>query len=311
MVQGTGGSGKSWLMRHLWVRNPRNSILVNLGITQPNANFLSEMLNDISARISSRTSQNELADTTSNRRIIWDNGRVIDELRHALEQSRTRYCVFVDGVDEIEPLILDMKLLPAFRELKGTLRFIFAGRANPFFDRLDALVPPPQILMLGHLQRDDVITLVNNTLRGRGLSVDERSLEAIFERSEGIPFVVYLMAEMLKEGHTIEKVLEPPETQYILHRVIGHLVAGGVPDEVLRALTSLLLTKRDIMWEELQRELNTSDSIMQALQSIVKSTGFFMLEPAGEHHRLRIHDRVLDGLRRHYRLTDEGAAHQD
>jgi hypothetical protein len=123
--------------------------------------------------------------------------------------------------------------------------------------------------------------------------------------------VVYLMAEMLKEGHTIEKVLEPPETQYILHRVIGHLVAGGVPDEVLRALTSLLLTKRDIMWEELQRELNTSDSIMQALQSIVKSTGFFMLEPAGEHHRLRIHDRVLDGLRRHYRLTDEGAAHQD
>jgi KaiC/GvpD/RAD55 family RecA-like ATPase len=296
LIQGAAGSGKTSLMHHLWVRNPRNSILVSFSFARNHVDS-SNIFSDILAQISFRAFP--LANVTSNRS-VW-------ELRHALERSRAKYYVFVDGVDEIEPVTRDTEreFLHALGELTGTLRFVFAGRASQLFQNIAAQFPRTQILMLGDLPRVDLIKLVNNMLRGGGVNVDERSLEAIVERSEGNPFIVSLLADALKEGATLEGLLQPVNEQYVSKRVIGRLVAGGVPDEMLRVLTSLLLKKQDIVWEELQRELNASDSNMQALQS----TAIFVLEPAGERHILRVHDLVLEGLRLHYKLTDDTAQH--
>jgi hypothetical protein len=290
LIHGKAGSGKSSLMRHLWVRNPRNSILVSSSIIRNRMDFFSAILGEILARMSPRALPSELVSITSDR-IMW-------ELRRALEQGQTKYCVFVDGMDEVEYLNrgTELEFLHSFRELTEMLRFVFAGRASPFFDDFAAQFPRPQILTLGDLPRDDLIILVNNTLRRRGVRVDERMVEAIIEKSQGSPFIVSLVAEALGEGSTLEDLLYQSDPQRVMDRFIDRLIASGVPDDVLRSLTFLLVEKQDRMWEELQQELNASDSVMQTLQS----TGVFVFEPAGEHHIIRVHDLVLEGLRRHY-----------
>lgn len=290
LIYGKPGSGKSSLMRHLWVRNPRNSILISSSIVRNRMNFFSAILGEISARISPRALPSELVSITSDR-IMW-------ELRRALEQGQTKYCVFVDGMDEVGYLnqSMEWEFLHAFRELNEMLRFVLAGRASPFFDDFAAQFPRPQILTLGDLPRDDLIILVNDTLRRQGVRVDERMVEAIIEKSQGSPLIVSLVAEALKEGSTLEELLYQSDPQRVMDRFIGRLIADGVPDDVLRSLTFLLLEKQDRMWEELQRELNVSDSVMQTLQS----TGIFSLEDARARDMVRVHDFVLEGLRRHY-----------
>jgi hypothetical protein len=94
---------------------------------------------------------------------------------------------------------------------------------------------------LGELQRADVVTLVTNALRARGLCVGERELERIIVRSQRNPFVVFLMAQALAEGTSLEELERPAELKYL---VIRRLVTSGVPEEVFRALISRLLKAR-------------------------------------------------------------------
>jgi hypothetical protein len=271
LIQGLAGSGKSWLLRHLWVRSLRSSILLDFSIRY-------------------RTSD-----------------RIIYELRRVLAESGTKYCVLVDGLDEIDPLPHG-EFLHVVKQLAGTQRFIVAGRSCQLFDDLEAQFSGSQVLVLGELPRADVVTLLTNALRARGLSADERMLERVIQHSGGSPLVVSLIAQDLKEGGelVLEQLERPlPNLQHFVNRAIRHLVAGGVPDEVLRALASRLLKGQDTTWEKLQQEFGTSDSVIQALES----SAMFVVKPAGERHIILAHPKLLEALRSYYALTGCGPQH--
>jgi hypothetical protein len=303
LIQGPAGIGKGWLMRHLWVRSLRTSILGSFSIRDGRTNVadvLTKMLVDIPARIPSHEVSNELASASD---------RILYELRRVLAESPTK-CFFVDGVDEVDQVRLVDDFLQVVVQLAKTQRFIIAGRSCKFFDDLEAQFPGSQILVLGELPRADVVTLLTNALRARGLSGDEKMLERVIQYSSGNPLIVSLIAHNLQEGRSMEELLgdlerPPPDPQFLVHRIIIRLVAGGMPEEMLRTLASRLLKGQDTTLEKLQQEFGASDSVMQALGS----SAMFWVKPAGERNIIQALPYVLEALRSYYALTDRGPQH--
>ena len=300
-VEGQGGIGKTMLLRHLWVRRFQESILVSLSSLHgplSSIGLLGEIAGEVSARIRSPLFPGVIGLPDA------DGDLVIGELTAALEHSERGMCLLVDGVDEIRWLggITEQEFLRIFSALSGRLRFILAGRATEFSKQLAASSTRAHFLKLGGLRHEDVVMLLENALHGQSQGLDRSAVEALVERSQGNPLVASLMAEALKDGAILESMLKPMDLHYLLNRVLQRVIGAGVPNDVLRTITMLLVNKQDVIWQELQRSSSLPDSIIQALQE----SGIFVVEKAGDRNIIRpSHPAVLESLRAHYQLTGD------
>jgi NB-ARC domain/TIR domain/APAF-1 helical domain len=299
-IQGLGGSGKSWLLRHLWVRSPANSILLSFNDDASNTIALVSKVGDqilSSALLYMFT--NDLSEK------YFDG--VISELCSASIQSGNKFCIFVDGIDEMQSSgkISVQIFLRTVQKLDKISQFIFAGRHTRFLDDRFPKFIAETTVYLGGFPREEVLRIIDGTLRGQGHSVAPSNLEALASISQGNPLGLSLLIELLKQGHSSESLLErlpqSVDEKYIEDRLIGRLFSW-VPKEVLQVLTSLLLRKKEVAWEELQRESSASDSILQ----ILHSTALFEVVHSGGQLKIRARPDLLEMLRLYFKLNGEG-----
>lgn len=290
IIQGRAGMGKTMLLRHIWVRRLRESILLNLSMKGDGMscnNFLRQLAKEV-ARAEALALPEGFTFAMPTQIMEW--------LVIALKRSSGRLCVLVDEIDEVRFTDEWQKFLHAFSVLNESVRFILACRPNDFTERLTAGSLGVEFINLDGLGSEDIVLLLKAALLTQGQGLETKDVDSIVEMSKGNPFHARLVADALNAGAILEDLLKPPDLNYLMNRVIKRVITAGVPAEVLRTIAILLINNQFAVWEDIQ-EISDRDRVLEALGA----SGIFVVEETKSGHIIRAsHAAVVESLGHYY-----------
>jgi hypothetical protein len=289
IITGTGGMGKTSLLRHTWVRHFRSAVFIESPIPSPES-LLAQLVRGMLPLLPPQR-RPRLRDEHTREHIV-------SMARDAAQLSGASVCVLVDGLDEFPGP--QHFLLPLLDELSASrLRFILVSRYPP--KRLIG-GRPGFLLSLDALDKEETRRMLEKLMRDRYKDLAPFIIEKLIERSKGTPFIIGLMADALEQGESIEDLLNYTHPQSglktLMERMHLRLVRAGVPEVLLRAITTRLVNGQDAVWDELRQMSNVPESMIATFEQ----SGIFVLERDGDRHLIRMHPEVLDFLRTRYSL---------
>jgi hypothetical protein len=289
IITGVGGMGKTSLLRHMWVRRFRSSVFIESPIPSPES-LLAQLVRGMLPLLPPQR-RPQLQDEHTREHFV-------SMARDAAQLSGASACVLVDGLDEFPWVGAGPEhfLLPLLDELSASrLRFILVSRYPP-----KGLIGgrPAFVLSLDRLGKEETRRMLEKYMRDRYKDLSPFVVEKLIERSEGNPFIIGLMADVLEQGESIEDFLNYTGAQAYVRRAYQRLVQRGVPEALLRAITMRLVNGQDAVWDELRRMSNVPESMIATLEQ----SSMFVVERDGDRHLIRIHPEVLDVLRTLYNL---------
>lgn len=141
------------------------------------------------ARIIAHTTKNKFESINATQAGVADIKKVVEDARNIFLNPTGKVILFIDEIHRFNKLQQDA-LLPYVE--KGTVILIGATTENPYFTVNKALISRSTIFKFKELEKEDIIKILENTIKDRvnglgsyNLKVDENALEYLADTSNG------------------------------------------------------------------------------------------------------------------------------